>query len=160
MRVELAHLIDRLSARFGSARVVRPVPRDTHIPEFAEQMPCAAQMTQENPAVQPVEQDSLAPARPIRMFARPEEISATAEVPDGPPVRFRWRHVMHEVTAVEGPERIAMEWWRDEAGRVLTRDYFRVESTRGLRAWLYRDGLYGQETNTSALVSAWSVCVS
>ena len=143
--VELAHLIDRLSARFGSARVVRPVPRDTHIPEFAEQA-VPAQMTQENPAVQPVEQDSLAPARPIRMFARPEEISATAEVPDGPPVRFRWRHVMHEVTAVEGPERIAMEWWRDEAGRVLTRDYFRVESTRGLRAWLYRDGLYGQET--------------
>ena len=104
-------------------------------------------MAQENPDLRmPVEQDSLAPARPIRMFARPEEIAATAEVPDGPPVRFRWRHVMHEVAAVEGPERIAMEWWRDEAGRVLTRDYFRVESTRGLRAWLYRDGLYGQET--------------
>ena len=144
-RVELAHLIDRLSARFGSARVTRPAPRDTHIPEFAEQA-VPAQMMQENPTVQPVEQDSLAPARPIRMFARPEEISATAEVPDGPPVRFRWRHVMHEVTAVEGPERIAMEWWRDETGRALTRDYFRVESTRGLRAWLYRDGLYGQET--------------
>ena len=66
--------------------------------------------------MQPVEQDQLAPARPIRMFARPEEIPPPAEVPDGPPVRFRWRHVMHEVTAVEGPERIAMEWWRDEAG--------------------------------------------
>lgn len=143
--VELAHLIDRLSARFGSARVMRPVPRDTHIPEFAEQM-VAAQGERDELAVQQVEQDSLAPARPIRMFARPEEISATAEVPDGPPVRFRWRHVMHEVTAVEGPERIAMEWWRDETGRALTRDYFRVESTRGLRAWLYRDGLYGQET--------------
>lgn len=143
--VELAHLIDRLSARFGAARVVRPVPRDTHIPEFAEQA-VPAQMVQANGAVQPVEQDSLSPARPIRMFARPEEITATAEVPDGPPVRFRWRHVMHEVTAVEGPERIAMEWWRDETGRALTRDYFRVESTRGLRAWLYRDGLYGQET--------------
>jgi protein ImuB len=162
--VELAHLIDRLSARFGAARVTRQVPRDTHIPEFAEAAVPAQQaqsgevgtgspkdcattkILQENPAVQPVEQDSLAPARPIRMFAHPEEITATAQVPDGPPVRFRWRHVMHEVTAVEGPERIAMEWWRDADGRALTRDYFRVESTRGLRAWLYRDGLYGQET--------------
>ena len=78
------------------------------------------------------------------MFARPEEITATAEVPDGPPVRFRWRHVMHDVVAFEGPERIAMEWWRDDKGRVLTRDYFRVESRQGMRAWLYRDGLYGE----------------
>ena len=140
---ELSHLIDRLSARFGAARVTRAVPRDTHIPEFAEQM-VAAQSTESALAVAPVEQDSLSPARPIRMFARPEEITATAEVPDGPPVRFRWRHVMHDVVAFEGPERIAMEWWRDDKGRVLTRDYFRVESRLGLRAWLYRDGLYGE----------------
>jgi protein ImuB len=160
---ELAHLIDRLSARFGSSRVVRPMPRDTHIPEFAEQMVAAQQaqsgevgtgspqdcatrkrVTDQASAVAPVEQDSLSPARPIRMFARPEEITATAEVPDGPPVRFRWRHVMHDVVAFEGPERIAMEWWRDAQGRVLTRDYFRVESKQGMRAWLYRDGLYGE----------------
>src|SRR5436190_12466958 len=33
--VELAHLIDRLGARFGLRRVTRLVPQDTHIPEFA-----------------------------------------------------------------------------------------------------------------------------
>ena len=32
---ELAHLIDRLGARFGLRRVTRLVPQDTHIPEFA-----------------------------------------------------------------------------------------------------------------------------
>ena len=32
---ELAHLIDRLGARFGLRRVMRQVPQDTHIPEFA-----------------------------------------------------------------------------------------------------------------------------
>lgn len=144
-RVELAHLVDRLSARFGAARVSRLSPRDTHIPEFAEQA-VPAQMVQENPIVQPVEQDSLAPARPIRLFARPEAVEALAEVPDGPPVRFKWRCITHDVVAVEGPERIAMQWWRDDAGRVLTRDYFRVESRQGMRAWLYRDGLYGSET--------------
>src|SRR4029077_19806703 len=33
--VELAHLIDRLGARFGLRRVTRLIPQDTHIPEFA-----------------------------------------------------------------------------------------------------------------------------
>ena len=31
-----------------------------------------------------------------------------------------------------------MEWWRDEAGNALMRDYFRVESREGLRVWLFR----------------------
>jgi len=69
-----------------------------------------------------------------------------AEVPDGPPVRFRWRHVLHEVAAAEGPERLAMEWWRDEKGAALTRDYFRLESREGARYWVFREGLYGRET--------------
>lgn len=144
--VELAHLIDRLSARFGPSRVMRLSPRDTHVPEFAEAA-VPAQMAQENVAVNPVRQDSLGPTRPVRLFARPEVIEALAEVPDGPPIRFRWRHVMHEIVAAEGPERIAIEWWRDDAGRVLMRDYFRVESRQGMRAWLYRDGLYGEAQN-------------
>jgi protein ImuB len=87
--------------------------------------------------------DSLAPTRPIRLFARPEPIEATAEVPDGPPAQFTWRRVLHTVAQVEGPERIAMEWWRDsrardEAGDVLMRDYFRVETRTGVRVWLFR----------------------
>ena len=32
---DLAHLIDRLGARFGLRRVTRQMPQDTHIPEFA-----------------------------------------------------------------------------------------------------------------------------
>jgi protein ImuB len=72
-------------------------------------------------------------------------VEAVAEVPDGPPVRFRWRRVTHEVANAEGPERIAMEWWRDAQGNALTRDYFRVESKEGARVWLYREGLFGRE---------------
>ena len=33
---------------------------------------------------------------------------AIAEVPDGPPARFRWRRVLHEVAVAERPERIAI----------------------------------------------------
>jgi len=82
--------------------------------------------------------DSLAPTRPIRLFARPEPIETTAEVPDGPPAQFTWRRVRHVVAQVEGPERIAMEWWRDASGKTLMRDYFRVETREGVRVWLFR----------------------
>ena len=142
---ELAHLIDRLSARFGARRVTRQMPCNTHIPEFAV-VDTPAQSARDEFSAVPIVQDRLMPARPLRLLARPEPIETVAEVPDGPPVRFRWRHVLHEVAAVEGPERIAMEWWRDEQGRALTRDYFHVESKRGARVWLYREGLYTRET--------------
>ena len=92
------------------------------------------------------EQDTLAPIRPIRLFERPEPIEAMAEVPDGPPAQFTWRRVHYVVAHAEGPERIAMEWWRDDQGHALTRDYFRVESSEGVRVWIYREGLYGRET--------------
>ncbi len=144
---ELAHLVDRLSARFGARRLTRLVPRDTHIPEYAVAAG-PAQAARQAPSVIAVEQESLTPPSPLRLFARPEPIEAVAEVPDGPPVRFRWRHVLHDVVAAEGPERIAMEWWRDDQGHALTRDYFRVESKDGTRVWLYREGLYQRETGT------------
>ena len=141
---ELAHLIDRLGARFGLRRVSRLVPQDTHIPEYAV-MNVPAHATHRIPAPSPVEQDTLMAARPLRLLARPEPVDAIAQVPDGPPVQFSWRRVTHQVAQAEGPERIAMEWWRDDRGNKLTRDYFRVESEAGARMWLYREGLYGRE---------------
>ena len=143
---DIAHLIDRLGVRFGMRRVMRFAPQETHIPEFAvinvpahEDLPPTAQ-------TETLEQDSEGPTRPLRLFEKPEEIDAVAEVPDGPPARFRWRRVAHEIAHAEGPERIAMEWWRDDKGRSLTRDYFRVEDREGRRFWLYREGLYERET--------------
>jgi protein ImuB len=126
--------------------VIRQAPSDTHIPEFAVAN-TPAQFACDEYLVATPAQDRLIPARPLRLFTRPEPIETVAEVPDGPPSRFRWRQVSHEVAAAEGPERIAMEWWRDEQGRALTRDYFHVESKQGTRVWLYREGLYGRETS-------------
>jgi protein ImuB len=141
---ELAHLIDRLGARFGLRRVTRLVPQDTHIPEYAV-MSVPAHGARHTAAAPIMEQDTLSAARPLRLFARPEPVDAIAQVPDGPPVQFSWRRMTHQVARVEGPERIAMEWWRDDRGNKLTRDYFRVESHAGARVWLYREGLYGRE---------------
>jgi protein ImuB len=91
-------------------------------------------------------QDTLLAARPLRLFARPQPLDATplATAPDGVPLRFHWRRVLHEVMASEGPERIAMDWWRDHEDRALTRDYFRIACRNGSRFWLYREGLYHQ----------------
>jgi protein ImuB len=143
---DLAHLIDRLGARFGLRRVSRLEERNTHIPEFAVAAVPAHAPSSSSVPVQGQQRDSVTPMRPLRLFQRPEPIEAIAEVPDGPPVRFRWRRVLHEVARVEGPERIAMEWWHDADGNKLTRDYFRVESRQGARIWLYREGLFGRET--------------
>ncbi|MBU2486957.1 MAG: DNA polymerase Y family protein, partial [Alphaproteobacteria bacterium] len=87
--------------------------------------------------------------RPLILFDRPELMQTIAEVPDGPPLRFRWRNVSYEVARSEGPERIACEWWRDGRG-ARTRDYFRVEDRQGYRFWMFRHGLYGRETSEPA----------
>ena len=76
------------------------------------------------------------------MLDRPELISVLYATPDGFPQRFRWRGKVHEVARVEGPERIAPEWWR-EKGTARLRDYYRIEDGEGRRYWIYRHGLIG-----------------
>ncbi|MGL5166838.1 MAG: Y-family DNA polymerase [Afipia sp.] len=146
---EVAALIDRLAARIGGRRVVVHLPQDTHIPERAEiAAPAQQYLASASVAQWSGRVESEPPLRPLRLFERPEEIKVTAAaVPDGPPPRFTWRRATHAVVRVEGPERIAMEWWKREKA-TLTRDYFRVEDAAGLRFWIYRDGLYGSELVT------------
>jgi protein ImuB len=142
---EIAFLIDRLAARFGRTCILAFHPNDTHIPEAAAiALPAQMQPTSKL-EWEAVRATSESPRRPLRLFARPEPVEAMAAVPDGPPLRFRWRRAQHEVAFAEGPERIAMEWWRHQTP-ALTRDYFRVEDREGRRFWLYRSGLYERET--------------
>jgi protein ImuB len=53
-----------------------------------------------------------------------------------------WKQDWQQIASSEGPERIAMQWWRNDRDEKLTRDYFRVENEAGARFWLYREGLY------------------
>jgi protein ImuB len=142
---ELAALIDRIAARIGGRRVVVHLPQDTHIPERAVMaVPAQHHLAAAAHAAWPARVEGEPPLRPLRLFERPEQIKVIAQVPDGPPARFVWRRATHAVVRAEGPERVAMEWWRAR-GEMLTRDYFRVEDEAGLRFWLYRDGLYDRE---------------
>jgi protein ImuB len=151
---ELAALIDRIAARIGGRRVVVHLPQDTHIPERAVlAAPAQHHLAAAAQAAWPVRVEGEPPLRPLRLFEKPEPIKVPfATVPDGPPHQFTWRRANHAVVRVEGPERIAMEWWKQN-GQALTRDYFRVEDEAGLRFWIYRDGLYGSELVNEAGVS-------
>ncbi len=145
-RDELVDLIDRIAARIGGRRVIVHLPLDSHIPERAAlAAPAQHNLAAATRANWPARTTGEPPLRPLRLFERPEPIRVPfATVPDGPPHHFTWRRVTHAVVRVEGPERIAMEWWKQD-GEVMTRDYFRVEDETGLRFWIYRDGLYGSE---------------
>ena len=140
---EIAFLIDRLAARFGSHRVMSFQPQDTHIPEAAG-VAVPAQHVPETKHNWEIRVPDEAPRRPLRMLAKPEPIEVMAQIPDGPPLRFRWRRALHAVSRAEGPERISMEWWKNQKP-MPTRDYFRVEDDMGRRFWLFRDGLYERE---------------
>ena len=146
---ELAHLIDRLGARFGLRRVTRLVPQDTHIPEFAVTA-VPAHAPPRNSAIaaaSTIEQDTLVPARPIRLFERPEPIEAIAEVPDGPPVQLSLAaRAASRSRSAEGPERIAMEWWRDAARPRADARLFPRREPRGRARLALSRGLYGRET--------------
>jgi protein ImuB len=146
---DLDRLVDRLSARLGSRRVSRLAAQDSHIPELAA-LTVPAQAAGANRGWEAFRRfrdaEALSP-RPLRLLPRPEPIEAIASVPDGPPLRFRWRRALHEVASAEGPERIEGAWWSENAGPA--RDYFRVEDGAGHRFWIFRAGLY-RETATPA----------
>lgn len=134
-------LIDRLSVRLGAQAVRRPLLRASHLPERAQRW--APPLEAEPPS-----QGQLAfHARPLKLLDRAEPIAVLYATPDGFPQRFRWRGAVHDVARVEGPERIAPEWWR-EKGSARLRDYYRIEDASGRRYWIYRHGLIGDGRGT------------
>ena len=101
-------LIDRLINRLGARAVRRLFPMGSHIPELAQGLRSAFA----GPSFWP-EPALPKPPRPPLLFTRPEPLTVLAEIPEGPPARFTWRHVTRRVIKAEGPERIAPEWWRN-----------------------------------------------
>ena len=179
---DVALFADRVRARLGRAAMLMPLLVESHLPERAASfVPADGEPPERKLPAAPRKNldfspSRRAPERPLRLFSRPEPIEVpVTEVPEGPPLHFRWRRAMHRVARAEGPERIGAEWWlngiaRGESGRQekdkekreaereeaerqavaaetarLTRDYFRVEDTDGHRFWIYREGLYRKD---------------
>lgn len=142
-------LIDQLIVRFGHNRVLRFEARNTHDPDHDARLVTAIDAVAMDSRTKPLQlfwgplEVGEPPLRPLQLFKIPQPIEAVAEVPDGPPMRFRWRRVLHDVARAEGPERIAPEWWRASSD-AEPRDYYRVEDAGGCRFWIFRQGHYGQ----------------
>lgn len=163
---ELARLIDRLTVKLGPSRVRRPQQTESHLPERGSGWVAAVSSSPsslgegdrrrrwrgsaaaEDPSTIQSSLDGPPPRassgriRPQRLLDRPEAIDVIYATPEGMPRRFMWRRAVHDITRVEGPERIAPEWWRQPSSARL-RDYYRVEDTTGRRCWIYREGLIG-----------------
>jgi protein ImuB len=136
---KIDEIVDILSSRLGAKRVLRPQLNDEHAPERAAGWRSALSKPGKAESAKPPPRDGVM-RRPVRLFSPAQPIEVMASVPDGPPIRFRWRRVMRDVARAEGPERIAGDWLK----RATTRDYYRVEDKQGRRYWLYREGLYGE----------------
>jgi len=156
----LSLLVDQLGNRLGMDKVCRFKPHESFVPERAVVTVPVAAGPELKPAVQSKsepqhEEAPLWPvhlSRPLRLLSAPEPVQVVAEVPDGPPMLFRWRRDSHRVARADGPERIGPEWWRGAGpGSQQARDYYRVEDKHGRRFWLFREGLYAPGASHNAV---------
>jgi len=154
---EVARLVDRLTVKLGPTAVRRPQPEESHLPERASGWVAAVssprfrgevarKARRRGPSTAsgglPPLQMQGRKIRPQRLLDRPEAIDVVYATPEGVPRRFMWRRAVHDIARVEGPERIAPEWWRQPSSTRL-RDYYRVEDSSGRRYWIYREGVIG-----------------
>ncbi len=133
---EVSSLLDRLSNRLGATAVVHAVLVPEAQPELAvRHEPCVAERRTTLSSHATLRTHQSAQARPLRLFAPPQRIEATAAGPEGAPMHFRWDRRDYRVIRSWGPERIETGWWRDDA---VCRDYFRVVTQTGQHFWLFR----------------------
>ena len=126
---DLALLIDRLAVRLGARRLYRMSALESDVPERS--------LARADPLTEPAHWPQW--PRPVRLLIPPEPVERVmALLPDGAPMRFRWRGRSYRVAAADGPERIHGEWWRHPCEAEAVRDYFQVEDEAGGRFWLYR----------------------
>lgn len=130
--IEIAELLDRVTAKIGPGAVSRYLPAEHHWPERSVK---EAAPLWEKPATG--WRTDL--PRPIHLLPRPEAIEVTAVLPDYPPMLFRHKGTVYTVAKADGPERIEQEWWLSDG---LYRDYYCIEDKKGARYWVFRSGPY------------------
>lgn len=144
-----ALLLDRLSSRLGAEAVLQPLLRAEALPERGMRLMAATGKRVTRNAERGIKRKKLSafiprsefrvPSsshRPLLLLSPPAAIETTALAPGGPPVRFWHQRCEQRVARHWGPERIETAWWR---GRIVCRDYYRVETTTGQRYWLFRE---------------------
>ena len=132
---KVAELLDRVVAKTGPDVICRYLPVEHYWPERAVKQ---AVPVWEKPTVK----WKTDWPRPVHLLLKPEAIEVTAVLPDYPPMMFRYKGKIYNVSKSDGPERIEQEWWQSDG---LYRDYYCVEDQSGARYWLFRSGPYEKE---------------
>ncbi|MEQ8603617.1 MAG: DNA polymerase Y family protein [Marivibrio sp.] len=139
-----AALVDRLANRLGGENVFRLAPADSRLPDAAQaKAPCVAPRRRGRALQEPPWPET--PSRPVRLLAQPQTLQPLSAPKAGEPLSaFRLDGRRCAVRIAVGPERIAPDWWREDAAWAAgARDYWRVEDETGRRYWIYRDGVAG-----------------
>ncbi|GLQ64326.1 Y-family DNA polymerase [Gluconobacter cerinus] len=129
-----ATLIDRLLNRPGVVSVHQLAPRFSAWPEDGQSRISPGDVAESTNASQ------MLWARPNILFDLPVRVQVTALHPDGAPRQFVLKRQTHRIAAADGPERLLGEWWQTAESYGAIRDYWQVETTTGLRLWLFRKG--------------------
>lgn len=124
-------LVEQLSVSIGEDKLTRFVQGDSHLPEKAWLRVPALNAKIAKPASTPSRL-----RRPLTIFARPRRIEMQA---DSRPVQMHWRGETHKIRRASGPERIVPPWWEaEDLEEKPARDYWRIETKRGVRLWVYQ----------------------
>ena len=119
------------------------------IPEESQDFRCAQDSSEDAPhktgdlfTSDMARQCGVSSPRPMRLLSPPEPIQAIALLPDHPPSQIRWRGQNWRIRRATGPERIGPKWWQNQqSDKMVSRDYYRLETQDGYRLWVYRSGL-------------------
>jgi protein ImuB len=130
----IGELLDRVAGKLGVDTIHRYLPDEHYWPERSVKVATSL-------AEKPQTSWRTDLPRPIHLLPTPETIEVTVPMPDYPPMLFRYKGELHNVSKADGPERIEQEWWLQ---RGLYRDYYCVEDEKGARYWLFRAGSYEQ----------------
>jgi protein ImuB len=146
---QLALLVNRLSSRLGSERVLRAKVRASPVPERAVAWAAAMERRERESGRRgewegnrksrspplPLSPSPPPPPRPLLLYPKPQATEVVCVAPDGPP-QFVWRDSRREpIVSCVGPERIETLWWR---GPSVRRDYYRVATASGSQLWMFR----------------------
>ena len=131
----LGELVDQLVGRFGSDRVCRAEPVETHVPERAVRFRPVDTTKPQQPEAAVVGAD-----RPTLLFRGLERVRVMLMSPEGPVLQMSRQGRSHRIVTSVGPERIGPRWWvRGSDTRLAPpRDYFKCQDETGRWWWLYR----------------------
>jgi protein ImuB len=130
----IGELLDRIAGKLGADTIHRYLPDEHYWPERSVRVATSL-------AEKPQTNWRKDLPRPIHLLPKPETIEVTVPMPDYPPMLFRYKGELHNISKADGPERIEQEWWVQQG---LYRDYYCVEDEKGARYWLFRAGSYEQ----------------